>query len=140
MTRRRLTDFDGPWLGQYILGGEDGHTPIPCYSLHEWGEWLQHNDDKRSVAWTGNETKWVSTVFLGVDHRIWGKGPPILFETMAFVHQGRTMDFYGRGPELVPETLDQARYSSWDDAETGHKAMVRKYLVNAKTRVGTADE
>jgi hypothetical protein len=139
MTRRRLTDFDGPWLGQYILGGEDGHTPIPCYSLHEWGVWLATAGDKRIVAWTGNATKYVSTVFLGLNHRHFGDGPPLLFESMAFQHEGRTMDFFGRGEEAVPETLDQQRYSSWDDAETGHKAMVRKYLVNAKTRVGKGD-
>ncbi len=57
MTERRLTDFDGPWLGQYILGGEDGHTPIPCYSLHEWGKWLEE-PDHRSLWWAGNATKW----------------------------------------------------------------------------------
>jgi hypothetical protein len=137
---RRLTDFDGPWLGQYILGGEDGHTPIPCYSLHEWGVWLETAGDKRIVAWTGNAKKYVSTVFLGLDHRHWGNGPPILFESMAFKHEGRMTDFgFGNGPEPVPETLDEQRYSSWDDAETGHKAMVRKYLVNAKTRAGAAD-
>jgi hypothetical protein len=140
MPRQKLTDFDGPWLGQYILGGDDGHTPIPCYSLHEWGEWVEHANEKRIVAWTGNATKYVSTVFLSLDHRMWGKGPPILFESMAFVHTGRTQDFFGRGPEAVPDVLDQQRYSSWDDAETGHKAMVRKYLVNAKTRVGAADD
>ena len=134
-----MTDFDGPWLGQYILGGEDGHTPIPCYSLYEWGRWLETCGEKRVVAWTGNDVKYVSTVFLGTDHRMWGEGPPILFESMAFIHQGRTMNFFGRGEEAVPDVLDQQRYSSWDDAETGHKAMVRKYLVNAKTRVGAAD-
>jgi len=135
---RRLTDFDGPWLGQYILGGDDGHTPIPCYSLHEWGCWLQEASDKRVVAWTGNATKYVSTVFLGLDHRYLGGGPPLVFETMAFCHEGRTTNFFGR-VQPVPETLDQQRYSSWDDAEIGHKAMVRRYLVNAKTRVGAAD-
>jgi hypothetical protein len=136
---RRLTDFDGPWLGQYILGGDEGHTPLPCYSLMEWGEWLEDRE-RRIVAYTGNATKWVSTVFLGLDHRHWGKGPPILFESMAFVHEGRTMNYFGRGEEAVPETLDQQRYSSWDDAEIGHKAMVRKYLINAKTRAGASDE
>lgn len=54
----------------------------------------------------------VSTVFLGLDHG-WGKGPPILFETMIF---GGPLDDY------------QVRYSSWDDAETGHKVAVRKAL------------
>jgi hypothetical protein len=132
-----LTDHpDLPWLGQYILGGEDGHTPIPCYSLTEWGRWFE-DMEHRSLWVTGNTTKWVSTVFLGLDCGYW-HGPPLLFETMAFVHQGRTMkNLFGQGEHPVPETLCQERYSSWDDAEIGHKAAVRKYLVNAKTRVKT---
>jgi hypothetical protein len=132
-----MTDFDGPWLGQYILGGEDGHTPIPCYSLIEWGQWMEE-DGHRSLWWTGNATKYVSTVFMGLDHNYFFNGPPILFETMAFCHEGRTMDYFGR-IQAVPETLCQERYSCWDDAEIGHKAAVRKYLVNAKTRVGASD-
>lgn len=132
--RRMLTDFpDLPWCGQYILGGEDGHTPVPCYSLSEWGKWFEE-PDHRSLWWTGNATKWVSTVFLGLDHQH-GKGPPLVFETMVFQHEGRTMRFLGTVERPVPETLCQERYSSWDDAEIGHKAAVREYLVNPKTRV-----
>jgi hypothetical protein len=133
-----LDDFpDLEWLGQYILGGEDGHTPVPCYSLHKWGRWLEEKVEHRSLWWTGNETKWVSTVFLGLDHQHW-RGPPLLFETMAFVHEGRMMDL-GNGPQPVPETLCQERYSSWDDAEIGHRSAVRKYLVNQKTRAVKAE-
>jgi hypothetical protein len=138
--QRMLDDFpDLPWLGQYILGGEDGHTPVPCYSMHKWGRWLEE-PGHRSLWWSGNATKWVSTVFMGLDHRHCGKGPPLLFETMAFVHEGRTTNLLGRGPEPVPETLCQERYSSWDDAEIGHKAAVRKYLVNHKTRAVKVDD
>jgi hypothetical protein len=134
---RFLTDFPGlHWCGQYILGGEEGHTPIPCYSLTEWGEFLADRE-RVIVARTGNETKWVSTVFLGVDHRFWGGGPPTVFESMAFVDEGRTIE-WGDGERMdCPTPLDCERYSSWDDAEIGHKAMVRKWLINAKTRVGT---
>jgi hypothetical protein len=133
-----MTDFDGPWLGQYILGGDDGHTPIPCYGLIEWGRWLEHAGDTRIVAWTGNKQKYVSTVFLGLDQRFLGGGPPLVFETMAFVDEGKWHELFGER-HYYHTSLDQVRYSSWDDAETGHKAMVRKYLVNAKTLVGTGD-
>ena len=130
-----LTDFpELPWCGQYILGGEDEHTPVPCYSMTEWGRWMEGS--QRSLWWAGNAKKWVSTVFLGLDHRHWG-GPPLVFETMAFQHEGRTMKFCDDVERPVPETLCQERYSSWDDAEIGHKAAVRKYLVNQKTRVKT---
>jgi hypothetical protein len=137
--QRMLDDFpDLPWMGQYTLGGEDGHTPIPCYSLTKWGSWLEENLAYRSLWWTGNETKWVSTVFLGLDHNYCVGGPPLLFETMAFQHEGRTMSLRGP-PEPVPETLCQDRYSCWDDAEIGHKAAVRKYLVDQKTRTVKAE-
>ena len=57
MRRRRkiyLTDApDLEWCGQYILGGEDGRTPVPCYSLLEWGRWLESSD--RIVARTGKD-------------------------------------------------------------------------------------
>jgi hypothetical protein len=113
-------DLSGfPWVGQYILGGEDGRTPVPCPCLLEWAEWLDTAD--RCVAWTGNASKYVSTVFLGLDHRHFGGGPPLVFETILFI-DGRP-------------TGEMERYSSWDDAETGHKCFVRKYLVNQKTRV-----
>lgn len=136
---RFMADFpDLHWCGQYILGGEDGHTPVPCYSLLEWGRFME--GDTRIVARTGNNIKWVSTVFLGLDHRHWGGGPPLVFESMALVDEGRTIDDLRGGRMHVPETLDQVRYSSWDDAETGHKAMVRKYLINAKTRVRANDD
>jgi hypothetical protein len=131
---RFMTDFpDLPWCGQYILGGEEGHTPIPCYSLTEWGQFMADRD-RVIVARTGNEKKWVSTVFLGLDHYRMG-GPPIVFESMAFVDEGRTIDDLFGGQMPVATELDQVRYSCWDDAEIGHQALVRKWLVNAKTRV-----
>lgn len=55
----------------------------------------------------------VSTVFLGVDYRM-GNGPTQLFETMVF---------------NGPLDREQARYSTWDEAEAGHRAMVER--VNA---------
>jgi len=55
----------------------------------------------------------VSTVFLGVDHRHFGGGPPLLFETMIF---GGPLD------------LSCWRYASWDDAEVGHAMAVKACL------------
>jgi hypothetical protein len=115
---------------KYYLLNED-HS-LREVDMETWAHEFGRMD--RGVAWTGNDAKHVSTVFLGLDHRFFGDGPPLVFETMAFVHEGRTMDF-GNGPEPVPETLAQERYSSWDDAQIGHEALVRKYLVNPKTRV-----
>jgi len=83
---------------------------IEIDDLIAWGRWLQ--DANRGVGYTQITSEIeVSTVFLGLDHRYFGEGPPILFETMIF-----------GGP------LDQSmwRYSSWDDAETGHRVAVAK--------------
>ena len=65
----------------------------------------------RLVARTEFDDIAVSTVFVGLDHRYHGNGPPLVFETMIF------------GGELDMRTW---RYSSWDDAEAGHAAAVRK--------------
>ena len=67
---------------------------------------------------------WVSTVFLGIDHN-WGAGNPILFETMVF-DNGRSETLLG-GSEYHP-TIDNyfQRYSTWEQAEDGHDAIVRE--------------
>lgn len=139
--RKYFTDFpELEWCGQYVLGGEEGHTPIPCYSMIEWGRFIEDRE-RVIVARTGNDTKWVSTVFLGLDHNMWWGGPPMVFESMAFQDEGRTIEVWGGGGRMhVPETLDCVRYSSWEDAEIGHQALVRKWLINAKTRVGVSEE
>ncbi len=91
----------------YILDA-DNHAAEA--SLLEWSRWFE--DANRRVGYTQITSEInVSTVFLGFDHRHFGKGPPILFETMIF---GGPLD------------QEQSRYSSWDDAETGHRAAVRK--------------
>lgn len=81
----------------------------------QWGRWLEQAD--RRVDWTGNKDRYVSTVFLGLDHRYFGGGPPMVFETMVFVNG---------------EFEDCVRYASWDDAEAGHKAMCARVF---KTKV-----
>lgn len=101
----------------YVL---DADNHVVEADLMTWGECM---DGNRHVAWTQitSETQ-VSTVFIGVDHRHWGKGPPLLFETMIF---GGPLDEY------------QRRYTSYDDAQTGHKAAVRKAREAIGQRVKT---
>lgn len=89
----------------------DGHTPVVEPDLMRWGRWFETAD--RHVALTEHEFFWVSTVFLGLDHGFYGEGPPLVFESMAFVDGLST---------------DCARYASWDEAEIGHHAMVRRML------------
>jgi hypothetical protein len=92
----------------YVL---DGKKPVLMQDLIGWAHWFEKAN--RHVAKTYLPHCYVSTVFLGLDHGF-GEGPPMLFETMVF-----------GGP------LDQEmhRCSTWEQAETMHKAMVER--VNA---------
>lgn len=87
---------------KYIL---KDRVPVPCDDLLEWGR--QFEQEERRVARTEQDEVEVSTVFLGLDHSF-GGGPPLLFETMVFGG--------GRDQEM-------RRYSTWDQAEEGDKAM-----------------
>lgn len=89
-------------------------------------EWLARDNRDNRVAETETATMRVSTVFLhGVDHNFTSKGPPILFETMVF-----TLDEFPRELDgkihFSPDDIEQRRYSTWDDAEAGHNAIVRR--------------
>ena len=89
---------------------DDDNRPVPMPDLLTWGRWLE--GFRRHVAWTQVTSEiTVSTIFLGLDHRHSGEGPPILFESMVF------------GGPLARE---MCRYVSWDDAETGHKMIVAR--------------
>ena len=58
---------------------------------------------------------YVSTVFLGIDHNLFDTGRPLLFETMVW-------EKHKDGEEEVQE-----RYSTYDEAEAGHKRFVEEY-------------
>lgn len=114
----------------YVLEGDD--NKVVETDLLTWARWLENAN--RHVAWTQVTSQiTVSTVFLGIDHRFDDKGPPLLFETMVFA------------PDHVkPEGGDwfwgnwMWRYSSWDDAETGHKAAVRRVRAAIGQKVDSA--
>jgi hypothetical protein len=95
-------------LRWYILDHE--RHPVQVDDVLTWGRWFELTEN-RHVANDHLGEVWVSTVFIGLDHR-YGDGPPLIFETMIF----------GGGP------LDGMmwRYSTWDDAETGHRMAVKK--------------
>ena len=94
---------------RYILSG---HKAMPCDDLLKWAEWVETAD--RVVAQETVGKVVVSTVFLGLDYSF-GNGPPLFFETMVL------------GGPIDQETK---LYTTWDEAVTGHQAMVE--LVKAK--------
>jgi hypothetical protein len=91
------------FLGQYVLIGQ---TPVLEPDLLKWSIWMADAD--RIVFQTEVPGGLVSTVFLGLDHQ-WGKGPPLLFETMIF-RDG--------------ETCECERCSTWLQAEAQHLRVV----------------
>lgn len=82
-------------------------VPVVEPNLLKWGHWME--TDARIIAQDTidggpDDGVRVSTVFLGLDHQF-GKGPPILFETMIF---GGEHHHY------------QRRYHTWAEAVNGH--------------------
>ena len=90
---------------KYIL---EGRKVVPCPDLLTWAKWFEKAD--RHVADDIKGQVRVSTLFLGLDQNF-GKRPPLLFETMIFGGQ-----YDG----------DIERYSTWEEAERGHKIMSKK--------------
>jgi len=66
---------------------------------------------KQERLWYG---AWLSTVWLGLDHR-YGEGPPLIFESMLFA------------PGTAHE-LDMDRYATEAEAAAGHERMRKQWL------------
>src|SRR5882757_3426775 len=90
---------------KYML---QGHEAVPVNDLLEWARWFETAKRQIATSFPAEGVR-VSTVFLGLDHSFGSSGPPILFETMIF---GGEHDQY------------QERYSTWEEAEAGHKRAV----------------
>ena len=91
--------------GYYILKNKKA---VQVNNLTEWA--TQFGKQNKRVAKDTINGVDISTMFLGLDHQ-YGKGKPLLFETMVF------------GGELDQK---QERYSTWEEAEIGHKIMIKK--------------
>jgi hypothetical protein len=101
----------------YVL---EGHNVRQAKSMEEWGRCF--DSPERIVAVAEDEYFKLSTVFLGARHNHFRPGPPILFETMVFA----TDAYRALIPESKSLDLIAQRYSSWDDAETGHITMLKR--------------
>ncbi len=95
-----------------LLWKLNGHTPVVCDSVIEWGTWFETADRTVAKYEDPDTGAVVSTIFLGIDHSFsFLGGPPVLFETMVF---GGALDG------------EQARYCTWDQAIEGHAVMVAR--------------
>jgi len=116
---RRLRDLQQRWGVKYYKLDADNH--VVETDLFGWAEFFETGPRFIDLTEITSQCR-VSTVFLGLDHRFWGKGPPVVFETMIF-----------GGPDDIDQS--QWRYTSYDDAVTGHKAAVRQARAALKQRV-----
>ena len=91
--------------------------------LITWAMWLESAD--KHIAHTKLKTIYVSTIFLGLNHRF-GPGKPLLFETMVFSNRTsktkldkKTFKFH--------KSLDNytERYSTTNQALKGHKRICK---------------
>ncbi len=99
----------------YIL---KNRVPVKVHDQYSWGVWFMTSDD-RIVAKTMIDDIEVSTVFLGLDHNLFGRGDPVLFETMVFLPDG--------------DNGMMNRYCTWDAATAGHHDIVRRVQVERET-------
>lgn len=85
-------------------------------TTEQWRALLERKDDYRRIAQTTlPDGTWISTVWLGLNHRF-DSGPPLIFETMVFESEN------GPYTELY---LD--RYSTEEEALAGHEAAVKRW-------------
>ena len=109
-------------MAEFYTLDEDHHL-VPA-TLMEWAAYFEDFRHRR-VAETETELFWVSTVFLGINHRHFGDGPPIVFETMVFERAREVIELWGRLVSVRPD-VEGWRYASWDDAVAGHDAAVSR--------------
>jgi hypothetical protein len=89
---------------------------VPESNPERWSLWLgsRRGTSETTVAAETVGTAYVSTVFIGIDlSAAVYEGPPQVFETAVFVGG---------------HVSDVARYSTWGEAERGHRELVKKEL------------
>lgn len=85
-------------------------------TLTEWAARFETRgvQEKRVAETTLPSGRWVSTVWMGLDHN-YGDGPPLIFETMVFPNKNDLSD------------LDCDRYSTEAETLAGHARMCEKW-------------
>ena len=108
----------------YIL---DKDKKVKRATPEEWAKWFEHHDKDRIVKQENIGGIRVSTVFLGLDHSF-GKGPPILWETMCFRRNPKEMVINGKKMKYR-ESLDdfsERCSGTYEQAEAMHERMVKR--------------
>lgn len=102
-------------------------NPLTLLEYAEKFSSFEERKDYKQVAYSEvGGMVFVSTIWLGVNHRM-GPGPPLIFETMAFVipRDDDPPGLFGH-PNLasLDEFIDTRRYSTEAEARAGHLEVV----------------
>lgn len=109
---------------RYWILDADG-IPQPTDDVIKWGKFFESKE--RQIGYYERDGYWVSTVFLGIDHRFMQNGPPLLFETMVFDDVREEREFPpGRKYITNGNSMECERYSTKDDALIGHERHVKE--------------
>ena len=100
--------------GQYLFYILEGDQAIPVEDVAAWAKQFGALDC-RQIELTLTDDLRISTMFLGINGNISGKGPPLLFETIVYQLDEDSSD------------LEWQRYSTIDEARKGHATMVEKW-------------
>ena len=103
-------------VGYYKL---DGKIVVQCDEFGEWSRWFSTADRVIKQEEVGPFA--VSTVFLGLDHRFEGYGPPLVFETAIFARC--EADIFGKVRRTLSD-YNMERTSTWEMALEAHARAV----------------
>lgn len=81
--------------------------------MHAYAELHGDMGYKRVAEDTLPDGRWISTVWLGIDHQ-YGDGAPLIFETMVFPSKSNLLDEYCE------------RYSTEEEALAGHAHVLER--------------
>jgi hypothetical protein len=78
--------------------------------------------------------KWVSTVWLGLDHNFFSGGAPLIFETMVFGRHDLSHFTLGGVTRSSKRDYGQKRWATEAEAIAGHASLCRFWRLNRARR------
>ena len=105
------------------IGGCYDKTGKPIRML-AWAKLFEDKNYKTIKQTTLPNKKWVSTVWLGLDHSFEESKKPLIFETMVF--KRKLTGNFKKNRKLAYD-LDSQRYSTLKEAIEGHDKMCKKW-------------
>lgn len=127
-----ITLFPGPRPVRWIL--DEHHKPVPLGDEQAWKAWMESRNQRVSYSLLNLRTEprpgnklldfekiIVSTLFVGKDNSNVPGAPPQIFETMVIGG---------------PHRSESWRWSTWEEAERGHRIVVDLLKKRQRDRFG----